>query len=91
MISLQNQSCGARWRFSHHALLLLLIALPVIVRSQNTDLFNYDGTRSWESGMDYGPKDWDQVECDDLEECVRAVLVVESIHLPPLLMFVLTL
>ena len=37
--------------------------------AQNTDLFNYDSTRVWESGNDYGPRDWPQVECDDLDEC----------------------
>lgn len=54
-------------------LMLLLVAFPAIVRCQNTDLFNYDTTRSWDGGMDYGPKEWDQVECDDIEECVRTV------------------
>jgi hypothetical protein len=50
-------------------LMLLLVAFPAIVRCQNTDLFNYDTTRSWDGGMDYGPREWDQVECDDIEEC----------------------
>jgi hypothetical protein len=28
--------------------------------------FNYDET----SGDNYGPEDWDKVECDELETCV---------------------
>ena len=56
--------------------MLLLVAFPAIVRCQNTDLFNYDTTRSWDGGMDYGPKEWDQVECDDIEECVRTVFFI---------------
>lgn len=57
--------------FSHDFLLLLVAAaFPVLAKAQNTDLFNYDNTRVWEEGADYGPRDWDQVECDDIEDCV---------------------
>lgn len=52
-------------------LLLALLASSLLVQGQNTDLFNYEGTRDWEEGKDYGPRDWDQVECDDVEKCVR--------------------
>ena len=47
--------------------LLALAAVPLFCWGQNDDLFNYRGT----DGNDYGPRDWDQVQCDDLESCVR--------------------
>jgi hypothetical protein len=46
--------------------LFLLAALPLSSWGQNTDLFNYRET----DGNDYGPRDWEEVECDDLDECV---------------------
>ena len=49
-------------------LLLFLLVVPMLVKSQD-DLFNYDSTRNWEEGTDYGPREWDQVECDDVETC----------------------
>lgn len=30
------------------------------------DTFNYDST----SGSDFGPEDWNEVDCDELETCV---------------------
>jgi carbonic anhydrase len=49
-------------------LLLFLLVVPMLVKGQD-DLFNYDSTRNWEDGTDYGPREWDQVECDDVETC----------------------
>ena len=49
-------------------LLLALAALPLLTWGQNDDLFNYRET----VGNDYGPRDWEQVECDDIEECVSS-------------------
>lgn len=62
----------------NNLLLVVVVALPLIVRGQNTDLFNYDTTRDWEEGKDYGPRKWDQVECDDLDKCVSTVTLVVS-------------
>lgn len=50
---------------------LLFAALPFFCLGQNTDLFNYRETD--ESARDFGPRDWDQVECDDREFCVSVV------------------
>lgn len=97
MMYLQSQTRGALmvrgkglcnyWSFSHD-LLLLLLAFPVVmVWGQNTDLFNYEGTRDWEEGKDYGPRQWDQVECDDLEECVRSFGFGSGSAFPSVLLF----
>lgn len=37
---------------------------------QNNDLFTYDETDA--DKRVFGPAEWDQVQCDDLEECVSA-------------------
>lgn len=50
---------------------LLLAALPLLTWGQNDDLFTYK-----ESDLDariYGPRDWENVACDDLENCVSAL------------------
>jgi hypothetical protein len=50
---------------------LLLAALPLLSWGQNDDLFTYK-----ESDLDarvFGPRDWENVECDDLETCVSAL------------------
>lgn len=44
----------------------LLATLPYFCFGQNTDLFNSRET----DGRDFGPRDWDTVECDDKD--VRA-------------------
>lgn len=46
---------------------LLAVSLSFLVASSN-DKFNYDKT-DWEA-HDYGPKDWGNVECDDVATCV---------------------
>lgn len=43
--------------------------LLCIVSAQ--DLFNYDKT----SGNDYGPEEWDKVDCPDLETCVSQTVL----------------
>lgn len=45
-------------------LLLCLAALPRFCLGQE-DLFNYRETE----GNDYGPRDWEEVECDDTDTC----------------------
>ena len=47
-------------------ILVLSIALVHHVKGNNNDLFNYRET----DDNDYGPEDWDQVTCDDVEICV---------------------
>lgn len=49
----------------------LLVALPLLAYGQNNDLFTYDETDA--VNRVFGPGEWDQVQCDDLEECVSAV------------------
>lgn len=64
-------SLRSRHNFSpgkQSAILMLLLLVLVGVSGQG-DLFNYDTTRTWEEGNDYGPRDWEEVECDDIEEC----------------------
>ena len=51
-------------------LLAVSFALLHCVHGANDDLFNYRET----DGNDYGPEDWDQVTCDDLEQCVSATM-----------------
>ena len=43
-----------------------LALLSVVSREVGADDFNYRST----SGDDYGPKDWNKVECRDLDTCV---------------------
>lgn len=86
----EKRSRRFKWSscFSHDLLLLvLLVAFPLFAKAQNTDLFNYDTTRSWENGQDYGPRDWGDVECDDIEECVS---ICFGCNLPSIV-FMLTL
>ena len=49
--------------------LLFAVALP-LTWGYNDDLFNYRGTD--EEGRDFGPRDWEEVDCDDLETCVSS-------------------
>lgn len=48
----------------------LLVALPMLACGQNNDLFTYDETDA--DKRVFGPAEWDQIQCDDLEECVSA-------------------
>ena len=45
--------------------LSLLIVPTILVAGDSEDRFNYRTT----VGNDYGPEDWDEVECDDVGEC----------------------
>jgi hypothetical protein len=50
---------------------LLLATLPLLTWGQDDDLFTYK-----ESDLDariFGPRDWENVACDDLENCVSAL------------------
>lgn len=47
---------------------LLLAAFPLACLGQNTDVFNYRETDV--DARDFGPRDWKEVECDDVDECV---------------------
>ena len=47
---------------------LLLAALLLLAFGQNDDLFTYGETD--EANRVYGPRDWNQVGCDDLDTCV---------------------
>lgn len=58
-------------RFCNNATLCLLLAIAPSVLSQggNDDTFNYKNTD--ENDRDFGPEDWGEVECPDLDQCVR--------------------
>lgn len=59
--------------------LVVLAAIPVAVWAQE-DLFHYGmENREWEEGTDYGMRNWDQVECDDIDDCVRLFVLKDSI------------
>jgi hypothetical protein len=49
----------------------LLVTFLTLACGQNNDLFMYDETDA--VNRVFGPGDWDQVQCDDLEECVSTV------------------
>ena len=51
---------------------ILLAVFVALSCADNDDKFNY-GMESFEENGDdcYGQEDWDQVDCDDLGECVR--------------------
>ena len=46
------------------AMWLSMVLLGSMVTAE--DIFNYRET----DGDDYGPEEWDQVECDDVATCV---------------------
>lgn len=62
-------------------LLIVVVALKdgIVVEAQNNngaldrrlDRFSYDGTNRETDHVDYGPPDWDKVQCQDLDTCVR--------------------
>lgn len=55
----------------------VLLLLLSSVTAQNDDLFNYGST----NGRNFGPEDWDQVACDDLETCVRSYHIRDPVAL----------
>ena len=55
-------------RFTPFAVIYCLFHGVILVSSDdasNWDTFNYDQT----NGNDFGPSDWDQVRCSNLETC----------------------
>jgi hypothetical protein len=44
----------------------ILLSLLLVDLARSADLFNYGGT----SGVDYGPEDWDEVSCNNVNTCV---------------------
>lgn len=50
---------------------LSLSFLVALAAAQNTDRFNYRKTN--EVTRDFGPEDWRQVQCDDLDQCVSSL------------------
>ena len=55
----------------------LMISQVLVVQAQtgrDLDTFNYRGTVSSDDNdgvNDYGPSDWDRVQCSDVDTCVR--------------------
>lgn len=49
---------------------LFFLFLSFLLVEANYDTFNYDET-DW-AARSFGPEDWDQVQCHDVETCVRA-------------------
>ena len=67
----------------HHllvVLLLLLLVPAIVVLAGDSDRFNYYGTTERTSGaIDYGPDDWDKLDClggqnHDINLCVSVFL-----------------
>jgi len=50
---------------------LFSVFLSFLVVAANYDTFNYDET-DW-STRSFGPDDWDEVQCHDVETCVSSV------------------
>ncbi len=44
---------------------ILLLSILDVLHGNTEDRFNYRGT----VGTDFGPEDWNDVECDDVGEC----------------------
>jgi hypothetical protein len=44
------------------------------------DRFNYDTTKRYDGHVDFGPAEWDKVQCEDLSKCV-SVLDLQPIQL----------
>lgn len=53
---------------------LLLASLPLLACGQNDDLFTYGETDA--ANRIFGPRDWNQVGCDDLDTCVSALTTI---------------
>jgi hypothetical protein len=51
---------------------LALLAFVGVVQGQdrNLDRFNYDTTVRTDTYIDFGPEDWGDIRCPDLETCV---------------------
>ena len=54
-------------RISSQALFLI----AAISGRARADLFNYDKTK----GDNYGPSDWNKVDCNGLDDCVSRVII----------------
>ena len=46
----------------------ILLSLLILDLAKSADIFNYDQT----SSRDYGPEDWDEVSCNNLNTCVSS-------------------
>jgi hypothetical protein len=44
-----------------------------------SDTFNYDVSR----GTNYGPKEWDRIQCSDVATCVRKTFVLTNYTFHP--------
>jgi hypothetical protein len=50
---------------------LVMIYLPVLIGGQTIDRFNYVSTKNNGNSKDYGPSDWKNVKCPNINSCVR--------------------
>jgi hypothetical protein len=51
-------------------LLLSFTTIAIAQQNRNYDQFNYVATVQDDLHNDFGPEDWDQVQCPDLDTCV---------------------
>jgi hypothetical protein len=47
-------------------------------RNRNLDLFNYRGTVRGNLHNDFGPNDWEKIQCPDTDTCVSRLTSWES-------------
>ena len=45
-------------------------------QDRNLDRFNYDQTRTTDTYQDFGPEDWGDLLCPDLETCVCFCIII---------------
>ena len=65
--------------FQQQAILASLL-LAVVAHANNVDMFNFDQTRGGIDGNDdYGPADWNQVSCDDVDTCVSVFSLIQLV------------
>jgi hypothetical protein len=49
-------------------------------RNRNLDRFNYDSTTQDSIHYNFGPEDWGEIVCPDLDTCVRSFLYILCFH-----------